>query len=173
MKYIILLLLFISASTQAQNVEKLQDLALEQYNKRKYLDAQTTIKKAIDKKPRDIDNRLIYSQILLGLDKVNEAEAQLLAILLIDKENAETYNRLATIYVSLNDLETGIEMYQKAIEYEPEDSIKFLYFNNMAASKGLLGKVNEAIEDLEKAYKIDPNNPALQEENQINSKDKR
>ena len=115
---------------------------------------QDKLKEEITKQDFDIK---LKEKIEAAIDekKYDEAEPLLVYLLKKDKDNA-AYNFQ---FASLKDLQlqykTALEYYQRAVELEPGKS---LYLNELGFQFGVLGEYKKAMENYEKALKVDLKN---------------
>ncbi len=129
------------------------DILVDTQNYEKALDQANKILEVI---PEDTDFLYARSVIFGLLDKPNEAENDLRAILKADPNNANALNALGfTLANQPNRVKEALPFLQKAISLSPEnpaflDSMGWLMFK--------MGRNQEAINILDKAYKISGNN---------------
>ena len=158
--FITLLVTFTSIA-YCQTSEEYYDLAKEKIKVKDFHYALVLIEKSVKLDSIDIWNRMTMSDILLQLDRPMEAVEQLAIASKLHPEESAPYNRLGTFFLQIDDLDNAIFFYDKAIEHAPADSISISYYINRATAKGVLRKFDEAIEDMEKAYQMDPTNDAI------------
>lgn len=158
---LILLLSFLFQISTAQDATHFASLASQKYQEKDFNYALNLIEKAIETDSADIWTRILAADILMKLNRIREAEQQLIFATQIDPEVSEPYNRLGNLYSSINDMGTSIKMFDRAIQYAESDTIKFSYHINRASVKGMLRDFDGAVKDFEEAYAINDTDIAL------------
>lgn len=141
-----------------QTADEYIDLAKSKLETKDYNYALTLVEKSITLDTTNVWSRLLKSEVLLELNRVQDAANELAYALYIDSTNAETYNRIGDLFLSLNDLPGSLSYYDKAIDYAQSDSTKLSYLANRATAKGVLRDFEGAISDFEEALKLDDAN---------------
>ncbi|MEM8524524.1 MAG: tetratricopeptide repeat protein [Bacteroidota bacterium] len=150
----LIIFLLIASSLLSQNAEEYIELSRQKQAEGNYNYALNLTEKAIEQDSTELLYRLYKSEILLDLDRVEDAAIELYKTLAMDTTYAETYNRLGTLYLSMGYLDASLGMYDYAITYSMVDSLSFGYFINRASAKGMLRDFESSIADLESAYEI-------------------
>jgi tetratricopeptide (TPR) repeat protein len=141
-----------------QTADEYIDLAKLKLEGKDYNYALTLVEKSIELDTTNVWSRLLKSEVLLELSRVQDAADELAYALYIDTTNAETYNRIGDFFLGINDLPSSLNYYDKAIEYAKSDTTKLSYLANRATAKGVLRDFDGAISDFEEALKLDDTN---------------
>lgn len=158
-KFLLLILsILITTAVIAQTAQEYYDLADEKYQNKDYKYALTLVEKAIELDSSNVWNRLLRSDINIGLNRVEDAINDLGLAMLLDSTEAEVYNQTGILFMEMNYLDESIHFFDQAIHFAKDDSTKFSYYVNSATSKGVLRDFEGAIHDFEESYKIDSSN---------------
>ena len=108
----------------------------------RYEDGLDVIRKGKDAYPNDIDFAKYEINLLIQLEKTEEAKAGLEKAIEADPQNADLYFSLGVLREELGDKEAGIESYQKALEVDPN------HFNaNFNMGVAVFNEANELIKE--------------------------
>jgi tetratricopeptide (TPR) repeat protein len=110
--------------------------------------------------PSSPDAIRYHASLLADLGRMDDAVAALKKLIESEdpKEKLQGQLTLAQLYVAKKQSAKAIEVYSKYLEKEPENG-EFLRGRGDAYTN--IGKINEALADYEKAYKIDPKDSGL------------
>ncbi len=125
--------------------------------KGKYEEAKSILRKLIDKNPANSEYHRIMGQILSDEGDQEEAINSLIDSLKWDPKNGYALTMMGNIFAKFkNDIDTAMKYYDQALKINPDDH---LAINNIGANLLQLGKTQEGISYLEKAYALNPNYP--------------
>lgn len=123
----------------------------------KYKEAKQILDRLLDSNPSNSEYHRIYGQILSEEGDQDKAINHLIDALKWDPKNGYALIMVGNIFARFrNDLETARKYYDEVLRNNPGD---YLAINNIGGMLLQIGKVNEAIEFLEKAYAINPDYP--------------
>lgn len=138
-----------------------------------YNDYEKSLDSLLKLMPKYKDNwKLNFSigRCYLGLELDDLAIEYISEAIELKKEEADLYNELGIIYYNNGDVIKGIEVFTNGIDSCPKD---FKLFYNRAMSYMLINEYENALEDINEAYIIEPNEEikALRQnlENAVNS----
>lgn len=150
----------------AQTAEELIEMAEEEAKEQKYDKSAELLEKAIQLEPRNLDYRLDYVVMLYNMEKIEEAIVELDAVFLLDKKYIDAYITLANMQEKSAKFKDAIVTYTKALEQTETDSIRLILFIRRAHVhiQSPNPKLQElALEDFQKAYKLDSTNTMVLE----------
>jgi tetratricopeptide (TPR) repeat protein len=104
------------------------------------------------KNPKDSTVRDSLAQMLVALQRAQEAEPYIEELLKLSRPSGEFYNSIAVLYSDMNQSEKAIEYYRKAAELKPHHVI----YMSLAITLRKLGQRKEAYEVYQKAFEIKP-----------------
>ncbi|WP_082886681.1 tetratricopeptide repeat protein [Flavisolibacter tropicus] len=123
----------------------------------KFSDAKKLLKPLIDKNPSNSEYHRIYGQILSEEGNQEEAINYLIDALRWNPKNGYALLMMGNIFARYKeDLHTARKYYDQALKVNPTDHITI---NNIGGNLIRLGKLEEGVEYLEKAYAIEPTYP--------------
>lgn len=93
---------------------------------------------------------------LIADEKYSEAEKKYIAAVAIDPRSLSAYKGLVAVYMSLNDSEHAIATLQFMEQLDPKDETTY---RRLAELYRETGKVEEAMDAMEQALALAPNNP--------------
>jgi superkiller protein 3 len=105
-----------AAELDAENLNSLRKMALAQANAGKLQDAMTTIRKALKKKEKDVDNLITQSAIYLKADSLVQAEYTLLKAREIDSKRPEVFIGLGDYYYAKKIYELAKNNFEEALQ---------------------------------------------------------
>jgi protein O-GlcNAc transferase len=108
--------------------------------------------------PENINNLLLLADTCLELNRVDEAQGNLLAILELDPNYAEAYFKLGNIALKFGDLDNAEILYQSSIKANPDSPFPYVNLGAIFLQRGKFDSV-EAI--LNTALTIDSNFPEI------------
>ncbi|WP_417941521.1 tetratricopeptide repeat protein [Flavobacterium sp. RS13.1] len=108
----------VAAVSASELPEKFYDTALEFYNQQQYQDAILTIDKAIVINTQNPEYHQLKALCLAHLMQYKESVNEAKYALEMDRANPELYDLIANNYYFLRDNENAIKNYEKAIEYD-------------------------------------------------------
>jgi tetratricopeptide (TPR) repeat protein len=118
--------------------------------KGKYGEAKTILKPLMAKNPTNSEYHRIYGQILSDEGDQDGAVDALIDALRWDPRNAYALIMMGNIFArNKNDIDTAQKYYRQVLKLNPDDNIAL---NNIGANLLQLGKLQEGIEYLEKAF---------------------
>lgn len=122
-----------------------------------YNDYQKSLNSLLKLMPKYKDNwKLNFSigRCYLGLELDDLAIEYISEAIELNKEEADLYNELGIIYYNNGDVIKGIEVFSNGIDSCPKD---FRLFYNRCMSYMLINEYEKALEDINEAYIIEPN----------------
>jgi len=123
----------------------------------KYAEAKPILKKLIDTNPGNSEYHRIMGQILSDEGDQEEAINSLIDSLKWDPKNGYALTMIGNIFAKFkNDIDTAMKYYDQALKINPDDH---LAMNNIGANLLQLGKIQQGIDYLEKAYSLNPQYP--------------
>lgn len=133
------------------------DRVLALCEKRKFSEAKPLLQKLIQGNPTVSEYHRVLGQILSDEGNQDEAVNCLIDALKWDPRNGYALIMMGNIFARhKNDIDTARKYYNEAITQNPNDHIAI---NNLGTNLLQLGKWEEGLEYLEKAYEINPNYP--------------
>lgn len=145
---------------QSQNDVELADMAQAKMARKEYSYALVLIEKAIALNDSNEWYYLTKADIETKLYGPKEALKSAQKAIRLNRKNAEAYSRAGTLYSSFNASDSAIFMYNLAIKYAEDDTMRNAYLVNRAAAKGMSRDFEGALADYETSLKFDPNNIA-------------
>jgi len=103
---------------------------------------------------RRFDDFLNNAKSFLIARDIEKAKNSVNDALKLNSENSEALHLLACIYESVNNLESAIGFYSRAIEFAPNNAMAY---NNRGYAYQKLGKFDEALKDYNESIRINPN----------------
>ncbi len=123
--------------------------------KGKYEEAKPILKKLIEINPTNSEYHRIMGQILSDESDQEEAINSLIDALKWDPTNGFALLMMGNIFARYkDDIDTALKYYNQALKINPQDHIAI---NNIGANLLQMGKTQEGIVYLEKAFAINPN----------------
>ena len=159
MKHITVSILLISLSqfVYAQTGEYFFEKAKIKEEQKDYQYASILIDKAIQLDDTNIWYWLKKAEIQLNTKEPYLAIKYIKRAISIDSTKSEPYNRGGTFYESRGLIDSSIYMYNKAIKFAKNDTIRYSYIQNRGNSKAAKRDFEGARIDYELALKFDPN----------------
>lgn len=102
------------------------------------------LKIIIEKNPNDFNSRRKYAEILLELNKLNEALEEFKFLLKIFTNDPTLYSCIGSLFEKLKDFDLAQKAYEKAIELDPDN---YLFHYNLAFMFDENGKIYDAIKE--------------------------
>lgn len=118
----------VAAVSTSEMPEKFYEMALELYDKKEYEDAISTINKAIVINTQNPEYHELKAYCLARLMQYKESSDEVSYALEMDRSNPELYEIMGNNYYFLKDNENAVRNYEKAIEYDRENSSR-IYHN--------------------------------------------
>ena len=95
-------------------------------------------------------------QALYDEGKYAEAENKFIAAIGVDPRNVEAYRGLAKVYEAMNDVSHAVATWQFLMQLDPKDESIYTSLGQLLMQEQ---KYEEALEPLEQALELNPNNP--------------
>ena len=116
------------------------------------------IKKVIELDPGYFNSRhilgILYDQLAMPQEAIHEYKEAIR----INPQFANSYNNLGMVYMKMNNWEAGIEQFNNCLSLFPNSILGSITHANLAGAYIQKGKVEEAIEELQKSISINSNN---------------
>ena len=159
MKNLLLLssFLFCSFIAKSQTAEELSIMAEKKAELKDYQYAMVLIDKAIALEPRNQWYYLEKAEIEFNLTGPREALKVVESAILLDKTSSEPYNSAGRYYQSGGIADSAIIMFNLAIKYAKNDTIKNSYIMNRGVAKSSVRDYKGAVEDMEISLAFNPN----------------
>lgn len=123
----------------------------------KYNEAKAILLDLLHKDPTNSEYYRIYGQVLSDQGNTEEAINYLIDSLRWDPKNGSALTMMGNIYArDKNDFETARKYYDQSLELNPKDNVAI---NNLGFNLVQLGRVEEGLEYLRRAYTINPQFP--------------
>lgn len=159
----LLLLLFVGCTaSKAQNAAEYANIALEKFQKEDYQYALVMIDKAIAINDTNTGYYLGKAEIEFKLYGSRQALKTVFKAISINRKDAEPYSRAGRLYISRNLTDSAIYMFNLAVKYASNDTVRNMYIMNRGTAKQSTRDFEGAKTDFEKVLQFDPNDiPAL------------
>ena len=145
---------------KSQTAEEYSDLATKKSEQKDFQYAMVLINKAIAIDGKSQWYYLQKAEIQFKLSGPEDAIKIVKSAISLDNKKAEPYNRAGSYYGSLGMADSAIAMYNDAIKYAENDTIKNSYITNRGTAKLGIRDFKGAIIDFETALVFDPMNIA-------------
>ena len=155
---LVLLLMVHTPLLFGQSAEEYKEMAEKKMELKNYQYAMELMNKAI---ALDTKNQWYYlrkADIQFRLSGPTDAIKTVKQAMSLDTKAAEPYNRAGSYYDSGGFPDTAIMMYNEAIKYAKDDTMKYSYTMNRGVAKGSMRDFPGAIKDFESVLAFDPNN---------------
>jgi tetratricopeptide (TPR) repeat protein len=106
---------------------------------------------------RKADELLGEIDELIKEEKLDEAEKKLIEIINLDNKNVEAFRALGELYYERKNYEEAKQTFEHVLKLEEEESAE-VFFDLSLVYKDM-GNTKEAINNIKKALKLEPNNP--------------
>jgi hypothetical protein len=124
---------------------------LDLYAKNNFEDAEKMIIPLYKSFPEDLHTSLLYSKILINLNKIKEAENVLLKFLEVDSSNIKTLMQIATVYQYQNRTDEAVKIYEKCMELYPDNFDVIIYLAELYCNTN---NIQKSIEILKNRLKV-------------------
>lgn len=131
------------------------NLAVCYISERKFEEAETILREAIELDANNMDAYFNLATILDDLKKYDEAELCYKKIIDLDPENIYVYNNLGFFYQQIGRYKESIQCFNKVIDVYPDEAYSY---NNRAYSYMKLGKLKKALTDVNLSITLLPEN---------------
>lgn len=131
---------------------------LECFNKGEYHEAEKFAKSLLLKESENLFCLKILGIIYSKLGRLNKAIHIHEKLILINKNDSESYNNLGICYKNLNRTQESLSAFEHAINLNPNFSDAYYNLSNILEKKGLK---NESLEANQKAVELGSNNPKV------------
>ncbi len=131
---------------------------LEYFNKDEYHEAEKLAKYFLLKESENLFCLKILGIIYSKLGRLNKALHIHEKLILINKNDSESYNNLGICYKNLNRTEESLSAFERAINLNPNFSDAYYNLSNILEKKGLK---NESLQANQKAVELGSNNPKV------------
>tara|TARA_Y100000389_G_C17443398_1_gene510062 strand:+ start:298 stop:2052 length:1755 start_codon:yes stop_codon:yes gene_type:complete len=131
---------------------------LEYFNKGEYHEAEKLAKSILLKESENLFCLKILGIIYSKLGKLNKALHIHEKLILINKNDSESYNNLGICYKNLNRTEESLSAFECAINLNPNFSDAYYNLSNILEKKG---RKNESLDAIQKAVELGSNNPKV------------
>lgn len=131
---------------------------LEYFNKGEYHEAEKLAKYLLLKESENLFCLKILGIIYSKLGRLSQALHIHEKLILINKNDSESYNNLGICYKNLNRTEESLSAFERAINLNPNFSDAYYNLSNILEKKGLK---NESLEANHKAVELGSNNPEV------------
>ncbi|HEY0031304.1 MAG TPA: tetratricopeptide repeat protein [Bacteroidia bacterium] len=156
-KPLLLALLVCSISFSfSQTAEEYNDMAIKKTESKDYQYAMGLINKAIALDPKNQWYYLRKAEIQFELTGPMDAIEIVRSAIAIDKKESEPYNRAGGYYSSSGMGDSAITMYNRAIRYAENDTMKFTYIMNRGTAKSAIRDFEGAVKDFEEVLAYNP-----------------
>lgn len=152
--FLLTILISFSFAQTAAEFDKMADKKMELKD---YQYAMVLINKAI---ALDAKNKWYYlkkADIQFNLSGPAEAIKIVKTAILLDTKEAESYSRAGTYYSSAGWADSAIDMYNTAIKFAKNDTLKNYYISNRGAAKYGIRDFEGAVKDFESVLAFNPN----------------
>jgi len=122
--------------------------------------AEAAVRRAIELEPASVDARVELGSALFAQGKYTEAEAGYREALAIKPNLAEAWFNLGLAQMNQKNAAAAVASFQKATQYKPDLTYAYI---RCGQALGRLNRVPEAIEQLNRALKLNPGNQEAQE----------
>lgn len=143
-----------------QDAESYEEKADMKYEERDYQYAMVLIDKAIALNDTSYWLLLKKSNIELHISGPRKAMTVVEKAIALKPEASESYNYLGLYFESLGIIDTSIMMFDKAIGYAENDTIRFSFILNRGGAKSSIRDFLGAKADLESVLEFNPNDDA-------------
>ncbi len=140
----------------AQTAKEFASMADEKSKLENYQDAYDLINKAIMLNDTNEWYPLSKAEIELRLFGPREAISTVYQAIKLNRKNSEYYNRIGSYYDSFGYADSAIYMYNIAIKYAINDTIKYAYILNRGTAKKTKRDFEGAKKDYEDVLKFNP-----------------
>lgn len=110
-----------------------------------------------EKSDDKIVNIISEANNLIKEEKLDEAEKKLIEVINLDNKNIEAFKTLGKLYFRRKNYDEAKQTLEHVLKLEQDESAES-YFDLALANRGA-GSMEEAVLNLRKALKIEPNNP--------------
>jgi tetratricopeptide (TPR) repeat protein len=154
--FLIVKLLLMGCHLFAQSGEEFYEKALQKEKQNDLPYASLLIDKAIGMEPGNIWYVLKKAEIHIGLKQYQEAVASISAAIAIDTTFSESYNFAGRFFSSGGFFQEAIEMYDQAIHYAKNDTLRHSYIMNRGTAKSVYMDYENALKDFEQVLAFNP-----------------
>ncbi|MCK4663253.1 MAG: tetratricopeptide repeat protein [Bacteroidales bacterium] len=154
---IITILVFISQVAFSQQAEEFYEKAKTKEKQKDFQYASILIDKAIELNDTNIWYWLKKAEIQLNMEESYLTIDYIKRAISIDSTNSEPYNRAGSYYNSRGLKDSSIYMYNKAIRFAENDTIRYSYVMNRGTAKISVMDYKGALEDFKDVLNFKPN----------------
>lgn len=156
MKYLIVFLIICTSPLiLAQTGQELYELAADQSENENYKKALKTINNAIDKDSTDVKFFRLKLQLLESLEQYQECSDYLSIVVKKFPKDPLLHHFRGAFLTTIQEFNSAIMSYNRALKYAEIDSVKFLIIANRATPKIRIRQFESAYDDLMMAYAFD------------------
>lgn len=160
-RYLLSVFIFLlSFLSEGQTAAEYAGMALQKIQKEDYQYALVMIDKAIAINDTNVGYYLTKAQIELKLYGSLQALKTTFKAISINRKDPEPYSRAGTLYVSRNITDSAIYMFNLAIKYATNDTLRNMYLMNRGTAKMNTRDFEGARADFEKVLRFDPDDIA-------------
>lgn len=161
-RFVILTFLFLTCNPcKAQEATEYANIAIKKIEKEDYQYALAMIDKAIAINDTNQWFYLIKADIELKLYGSRQALKTTFKAISINRKHAEPYSRAGRLYVSQNLTDSAIYMFNLAVKYASNDTLRNMYIMNRGTAKQSTRDFEGAKADFEKALQFNPDDIAV------------
>lgn len=153
----ITIIIFISSFASAQNAKEYSEMAENKTTNNDYKYALVLINKAISLNDTNQWYPIQKADIEFKLYGYRDAISTILKAIPLNRKKAEFYNRAGTYYESGGIIDSAVYMFNLAIKYALNDTMKNAYLQNRGAAKIANRNFEGAKIDFEKVLEFNPN----------------
>jgi tetratricopeptide (TPR) repeat protein len=141
-----------------QSADSFYEKSEQKFEQGQSLDALELIERAIEIDKSNIWYYLHKSEIEIKLHQIDEALGDVKHAIRLKPNASEPYNRLALLYQSIQERDSALLSYQRAMKHAETDTVyNHLLLNRATAHLGFM-EWGDAIKDLEKVLDFNPDN---------------
>lgn len=155
-----ILIIFTSCFTYSQTAKEYSEMAESKVANNDYQYALILIDKAIALNDTNEWYPIQKSEIEFKLYGPRDAINTILKAIKLNRKKSEFYNRAGSYYESGGLIDSAVYMFNLAIKYAPNDTLKYAYFQNRGAAKIGNRNFEGAKQDFEKVLEFNPNDIA-------------
>ncbi|MFZ4400425.1 MAG: tetratricopeptide repeat protein [Bacteroidales bacterium] len=154
--FLFFILIIINSYIYSQSAEEYDKLAHNKMELKDYQYAMVLITKAIELDNKNQWYYLRQAEIEFNLTGPSEAIKIIRSAILLNKKESEPYNRAGTYYSSAGITDSAIAMYNYAIKFAKNDTLKNAYISNRGAAKYSNRDFEGAVIDFENVLIFNP-----------------
>lgn len=136
-------------------------LAESLFEKKHYKEAETYFRIAINKYPRDANNYINYSALLIDIGRLDDALLYLnkaKALMMTHNERGQWFNNVGMAYFVLKKQDEALKNFKKAVIFSPHES---QFWSNLGGAYGSAGDYENSVFFLKKGLNIAPDSIQL------------